>query len=182
MQKDIITDHLWTLFLDRDGVINEQKEGGYILNWEEFVFYDGVKEAMQVFSKKFKHICIITNQRGVGKGEMSLQDLNIIHQNLKTEVAAVGGRIDKIYFCTEQESTSACRKPNTGMALQAKQDYPSINFAKTIMVGNSPGDMEFGKNIGATTVFLNTTNNAINELDKRVDYCFTTLLDFAKTL
>jgi len=182
VKKDFITDHLWTLFLDRDGVINEQKEGGYILNWDEFVFYDGVKEAMQVFSKKFKHICIITNQRGVSKGEMSLQDLQTIHQNLKNEVTEIGGKIDSIYYCTDQEAGSTCRKPNTGMALQAKQDYPSIDFTKTIMVGNSPGDMEFGRNIGATTIFLNTTNSFINKSDERVDYCFATLLDFAKTL
>lgn len=182
MAKNISTDHSWTLFLDRDGVINHQKEGGYILNWDEFVFYEGVKEAMQVFSKKFKYICVITNQRGVGKGNMSLQDLKTIHQNLQYEVAAIGGKIDRFYFCTDPESTSDCRKPNAGMAFQAKQDFPAIDFSKTIMVGNSLSDMEFGRNIGATNIFLNTTNFTVNESDERVDACFPTLLDFAKTL
>jgi histidinol-phosphate phosphatase family protein len=180
--KKIITDHSWTLFLDRDGVINHQKEGGYILNWDEFVFYEGVKEAMQVFSKKFKYICIITNQRGVGKGDMSLQDLETIHLNLQAEVASIGGRIDRFYYCTDLESTSNCRKPNVGMALQAKKDFPAIDFSKTIMVGNSLSDMAFGRNIGAINIFLNTTNTAVNESDERIDLCFATLYDFAKTL
>jgi histidinol-phosphate phosphatase family protein len=182
VKKNIITDNTWTLFLDRDGVINQQKEGGYILNWDEFVFYDGVKEAMQVFSTKFKHICIITNQRGVGKGDMSLKDLQNIHQILQVQVTKAGGRIDQFYFCTDVDATSDCRKPNAGMAFQAKNDFPAINFSKTIMVGNSLSDMEFGRKIGATNIFLNTTNFTVNESDERVDCCFATLYDFAKTL
>jgi len=182
VEKKIITDFSWTLFLDRDGVINHQKEGGYILNWDEFELYEGVKEAMQIFSTKFNCVCVITNQRGVGKGDMTLQDLQTIHQNLQTAVADSGGKIDKIYFCTDLESAGTCRKPNTGMALQAKKDFAAIDFNKTIMVGNSPSDMEFGRNIGATNVFLNTTNNTLNTTDDSIDYCFATLFDFAKSL
>jgi len=182
MQKINITDNNWTLLLDRDGVINHQKEGGYILSWEEFILYEGVKEAVEIFSKKFRYIFIVTNQRGVGKGMMQMDDLNNIHQQMKMEIEKAGGRIDHIYFCTDTESSSPNRKPNIGMGLQARKDYPAIDFSRCIMVGNSPGDMEFGKNIGATTVFLTTTKKDIDQPNKMIDYIYPSLIEFATAL
>ena len=64
-------DTSWTLFLDRDGVINHEKKDEYILNWREFQFYDGVKEAFQKFSSNFGKIIVISNQRGVGVGSLN---------------------------------------------------------------------------------------------------------------
>jgi D-glycero-D-manno-heptose 1,7-bisphosphate phosphatase len=60
-------DHSWTLFLDRDGVINHEKHKDYIHTWDEFVFYEGVPEAMKVFAERFRYIVVVTNQKGVGK-------------------------------------------------------------------------------------------------------------------
>ncbi len=181
MEK-ISIDNSWTLFLDRDGVINQQKDPGYILNWNEFVFLDAVLDALRLLAEKFQHIFIITNQRGVGKGDMTITDLDIIHKNLLLEVSAAGGRIDKIYFCPDVLSASPCRKPNAGMALQAKEEYPDIDFTKSIMVGNSLSDMEFGRNIGAVTIFLSTTNKHIDKNTQSIDHHHSTLIEFAKTL
>ena len=61
-------DNTWTLFLDRDGVINHEKHLDYIHTWDEFKFYDGVTEAIEIFAKKFNRIIVVTNQKGVGKG------------------------------------------------------------------------------------------------------------------
>ena len=93
-------DKSWTLFLDRDGVINHEKKNDYIRNWDEFRFYDGVKEAMIIFAERFGKIFIVSNQRGVGKQLMTEDDLTDIHNNLKAEIVSAGGRIDSIYFCT----------------------------------------------------------------------------------
>ena len=175
-------DNSWTLFLDRDGVINHQNMDGYILTWAEFVFYDGVLEAMSIFKALFQHTFIVTNQRGVGKGHMSVDDLNYIHDQMQTSIDVAGGNINKVYFCPDIDASSQGRKPNTGMALQAKQEFPAIDFTKSIMVGNSLSDMEFGRNIGATTVFLTTTNNTITAADERIDFVFPSLIDFAKSL
>lgn len=182
MLKNVSTDDSWTLFLDRDGVINQQKEPGYILNWNEFVFLDGVQEAMQIFAAKFQHIFIVTNQRGIGKGEMTADDLNDIHQQMSASVHTGGGRIDGIYFCPDTEAESPCRKPNPGMALQAKFDHPSVDFTKSIMVGNSISDMGFGRNICAVNIFLTTTNPLINREDDRIDFFYPSLLEFALAL
>ncbi|MEO6705370.1 MAG: HAD-IIIA family hydrolase, partial [Ginsengibacter sp.] len=75
----------WTLFLDRDGVVNEEKHLDYIHTWDEFKFYDGVKEAMKIFNKKFGHIIMVTNQRGIAKGLTQLEDLQVIHKNMRQE-------------------------------------------------------------------------------------------------
>lgn len=175
-------DQSWTLFLDRDGVINVEKEGGYINHWNEFVFQDGVKEAIKIFNPLFGRIFVVTNQRGLAKGDTLQVSLSGIHQNMFIEINKAGGRIDQIYFCGDLENSSPNRKPNPGMALQAKQDFPSIDFAKSIIVGNTPGDMEFGRNIGAITVFLPTTRKDITAEDHRVDFVFASLLDFARAL
>lgn len=151
-------DHTWTLFLDRDGVINKDKVGSYIFHRGEFEFLEGVQEAIKVFSDVFGTIVIVTNQRGIGKGLMTEADLHDIHAHMLDELGVHGGRIDKIYFAPDLHSDSPNRKPKPGMAHQAKDDFPHIDFAKSIMVGNKLSDMEFGHNIGAKTVFIPSTN------------------------
>ena len=175
-------DNNWTLFLDRDGVINHEKFEEYILHKGEFRFLDGVLEAMRIVSPKFKHIILITNQRGIGKGLMTENDLEGIHGYMQPAIETAGGRIDDIYYCTSTEKTSFNRKPNPGMALQAKKDFPDIDFSKTIMVGNKPTDMLFGRNAGVHTVFVATTNPEIAFPHPDIDLRFNTLIEFAKAL
>lgn len=186
MKKNIemldIIDKSWTLFIDRDGVVNKEKKEDYILNWNEFNFYDGVKDAFKIFNQKFWTIVMVTNQRGVGKGLMNLDDLTSIHSKMKDEIIDAGGRIDKIYFCTDLENSSINRKPNIGMALQAQLDFPDIDFAKSIMIGNRLSDMQFGRNAGMKTIYLNTTHPEVEENNPLIDYRFNTLSDFATTL
>lgn len=176
-------DKMWTLFLDRDGVINDEKHMAYINTWEEFAFYNGVLEAIKIFSEKFGRIIIITNQRGIAKGLTLPENLNIIHENLSGEVVKAGGRIDRIYFCGDMDDNSTHRKPNTGMGLQAQIDFPEIDFSKTIMVGNTLSDMQFGKNLGvALTVFLPTTRPDVPLDHSLIDVVFPDLISFAKAL
>lgn len=170
----------WTLFLDRDGVLNEEKENDYILNWNEFVFYDYVLNAMPLLNKCFNRIIVTTNQKGVGKGLMTLESLNEIHRNMLNAIQAVGGRIDKIYFCTDLADQSPNRKPQPGMAIQAQMDFPEINFKKSIMVGNRMSDMLFGKNAGMHTVFVATTHPEVAYPDPHIDLRFTNISSFAE--
>jgi len=176
-------DYTWTLFLDRDGVINEEKHEDYIHKWDEFKFYEGVKEALAIFSKKFGRIFIVTNQRGVGKGVTKLEDLNVIHKNMVDEIIEAGGRIDKLYFAIDLENDSPNRKPNPGMGLQAKADFPDIDFSKSIMIGNTISDMKFGRNIGtAINIFLPTTRKDVDKKDSNIDLVFESLISVAKAL
>ncbi len=172
----------WTLFLDRDGVINLEKDNDYIHTWDEFVFYDGVKDAIKIFTEKFKYIFVVTNQRGVGKGVTRIEDLDTIHQNMVKEIETAGGSIEKIYFCTDVDDSSPNRKPQAGMAFQAKQDFPDIDFSRSVMIGNTLGDMEFGRNIGAATIFIPSTKPEVILPDSRIDAIYNSLADFARAL
>lgn len=173
-------DNSWTLFLDRDGVINHDKDNDYIHNWEEFRFYDDTLEAMSLLSKKFGIIVVVTNQKGVGKGLMTLDDLNDIHSQMLSRIEEAGGRIDKTYYCTDLSDDSPCRKPNPGMAHQAKHDFREINLAKSIMVGNRSSDMGFGRNAGMYTIFLATTHPETTYPDTQIDLRFNNLLEFVQ--
>ena len=175
-------DNSWTLFIDRDGVLNHEKKEDYILNWSEFIFYDGVKEAMNILSKKFGKIILVTNQKGVGKGLMSENDLQNIHINMTQELSDAGGRIDGIYYCISLDNDSPYRKPNAGMAFMAKEKYDAIDFKKSIMVGNKLTDMGFGRNAGMQTVFVATTNPEYEFPHPSTDFRFMNLLEFAKSL
>ena len=172
----------WTLFLDRDGVINDEKHMDYIHNWEEFIFIPGVKEAIKIFGEVFGQIFVVTNQRGVGKGVTKLEDLKIIHKNMLREITEAGGRIDAIYFCTDVEEASPNRKPNPGMGLLAKKEFPKVDFSKAIMIGNTLSDMEFGRRLGVKTILLPSDSREINQEDDRIDAVYESLISFAKTL
>jgi D-glycero-D-manno-heptose 1,7-bisphosphate phosphatase len=147
----------WTLFLDRDGVLNHEKDGDYIRNVSEFIFYDGVLECFKKVSPLFFKIIIVTNQRGIGRGLMTHEDLALIHENMKIAIEQVGGRIDKIYYAPDLDNEAHDRKPNIGMGLKAKEKFPEIDFTQSIMVGNNVSDMAFGKRLGMKTVFVETT-------------------------
>ncbi len=172
----------WTLFLDRDGVINNETLGEYILHWDHFIFSTGVLDVFKTLSRLFGRIIIVTNQKGVGKGLMTQEALDTIHYEMQREVEIVGGRIDKIYFATDTDNNSQWRKPNPGMALQAKRDFPVIEFSKSIMVGNKPSDMQFGRNAGMYTVFVATTNPEEPFPQPHIDLRFDTLANFAEAL
>jgi histidinol phosphatase-like enzyme len=101
---------------------------------------------------------------------------------MQKEIESAGGKIDKIYFCSDLEETSSNRKPNPGMGLQAIKDLSGIDITKAIMVGNTISDMEFGRNLGIKTVFLPTTRPEVSLTDKRIDASYHSLLDFAKAL
>ncbi|MDB5210798.1 MAG: family hydrolase [Sediminibacterium sp.] len=175
-------DNTWTLFLDRDGVINHDKDNDYIRDWNEFRFYDTTLEAMAIIEKHFGRIVVTTNQKGVGKGLMSVADLDNIHANMLSLIQENGGRIDKVYYCSDLSDDSVNRKPNPGMAHQAKADFAEVDLSKSIIVGNRISDMGFGRNAGIYTVFVATTHPETPFPDPLIDLCFDDLLAFAKAL
>ena len=112
----------------------------------------------------------------------TLINLNQIHTKMLEEIRSAGGRVDKVYFCTDLEESSPNRKPNPGMGLQAKKEFMDIDFNKTIMVGNTHGDMEFGRNLGTKTIFLPTTKPEVDYTDDRIDAVYNSLYELALAL
>jgi D-glycero-alpha-D-manno-heptose 1-phosphate guanylyltransferase len=142
------------LFLDRDGVLNKKIDNGYVLSITDFEFLPGVLEVFKTINKYFDRIIIITNQRGVGRGLMSEDKLNKIHEYLKLQISNVGGYIDNLYFCPSVDDSSPCRKPNAGMLLKAISEYSDIQLNESIIIGDSLSDLVMGKNNNMKTVFL----------------------------
>lgn len=175
-------DRSWTLFIDRDGVINYEKKDDYIHKWDEFRFYEDVKEAMAIFAKKFRHIIVVTNQRGIGRKKTRPVDLEEIHNNMVAEIVLAGGKIDRVYFCPDVDDDSFNRKPNPGMGLQAVRDFAGIDLNRSVMIGNKLSDMQFGRNLGIKTIYLTTTHPNIDLSDPRIDLHADSLLTIANGL
>ena len=148
-------DKSWTLFLDRDGVINRRLPGRYVTTLKELEYLPGSLQAIVKLNYIFDRIFIVTNQKGVGKGIMSQEDLDHIHDKMRIDLNNKGGNLTAIYAATEAAfSSKSQHKPNLGMGLQAKAAFPEIDFKKAIMVGDSISDIEFGNQFGMWTVLI----------------------------
>ena len=182
--SDLKIDKTWTLFLDRDGVINLHYPNDYVKNWDEFYFLENVLDAIKKLSEIFKRIIVVTNQQGVGKQLMREEDLRFIHSEMLREIRKYGGRLHATYSATDirENDIKQMRKPNIGMARQAKKDFPEIDFAKSIMVGDSVSDLEFGRNTGMLTVFIGEEQKLRDEQKKLADCFCDSLFSFANLL
>lgn len=177
-------DKTWTLFLDRDGVINKLRVNDYVKSWDEFEFLEGVLEALSTFNRHFARIVIVTNQQGVGRGMMAQADLDAIHERMCQEIRSHGGDIHAIYTATilKEHDIEGARKPGLWMAHSAKKDFPDIDFAKSIMVGDSPSDMHFGRNAGMVTVFIDASLQDEEVEDEAIDMRHSSLIAFAHAI
>lgn len=177
-----VIDSTWTLFLDRDGVINVDKLGSYIFRPEEFVFMQGAPALFSKLAQRFGRVIVVTNQRGVGLGQMTETDLQAIHEKMIHAIREAGGRVDAVYYCTAENREDPRRKPRPAMAFEAQRDFPGIDLSRSVMVGNNLSDMEFGRNAGMYTVFIESTVSDLPPEHPLVDLRYPLLEDFAKAL
>lgn len=170
-----------TLFLDRDGVINRRMPGDYVKHPDEFIPETGMPEALRLLAACFARIVVVTNQSGIGKGLMDERDLDRVHEKMLDIIQSAGGRIDRIYFCPHRPDAGCnCRKPAAGMALQAKADFPDIDFSGSWIVGDSVADMALGQALGMKTVLITGKEEETAQLaEMNIDYRFGSLLAFA---
>ena len=148
-------DTSWSIFLDRDGVINERIPGAYLRDWSQFGFRPTVLDTLAKFNTLFNRIFVVTNQQGIGKQLMTEQDLQGLHQKMLEAIESNNGRIDQIYYCPDLKSKAGnCRKPNPTMGLQAQKEFPEIDFSRSIIVGDSISDIEFGHRLGMQTILV----------------------------
>ncbi|HYE74828.1 MAG TPA: HAD-IIIA family hydrolase, partial [Blastocatellia bacterium] len=117
-------------------------------------FLPQAKEALAELSKNNLRLIIVTNQRGIALGLMTEQELWLIHQRMVEELNQAGAKITAIYHCPHDRNQCACRKPQTGLFLKAKEDFPEIDFARSVMIGDSVSDIEAGIKAGCQTIFI----------------------------
>lgn len=166
-------DDSWTLFLDRDGVINERIFGGYVTNLSEFHFKENVLESIGNLTLKFKFVFVVTNQQGVALGKMTQMQLDDIHEFMVNKIVMQGGHVTHVFSATElKTSDSIFRKPSPKMAQMARERFPEVVFNKSIMVGDTDSDMQFGKRLGMKTVLILTEEKTSEKADLEVGSIF----------
>ena len=141
-------------FLDRDGVINQKAptEDEYITRWEEMHFLPGVAEAITLLNRAGFLAIVVSNQRCVAKGLLTIGALDSLHQRMCRELAAKGARIDGVYYCPhEEQPPCGCRKPEPGMLFTAASEH-EVDLSSSWMIGDSEGDVEAGRSAGCRTM------------------------------
>jgi histidinol-phosphate phosphatase family protein len=176
----LVIDPAWTLFLDRDGVINRRLVDDYVKAWNQFEFIPGVLDAIKTFHQIFGRIIVVSNQQGIGKGWMTEKDVESIHLKMIEEISLAGGKIDAVFYSPHLEAgRSIMRKPNIGMALKARRQFPDIRFNKSVMAGDSLSDMIFGKRVGMKTVLISENSSIAKMHPRLIDYQFSSLISLA---
>lgn len=158
------------LFLDRDGVINVEKN--YVHKIEDFEFIDGIFELTKSFQKMGYLIIVITNQAGIGRGYYSEKDFHILNDWMIEQFEKKGIRITEVYYCPfhpthgigKYKKDSFDRKPNPGMILKARDMY-NINLCESFLIGDKESDIQAGKNAGIENTVLFTENNLYSLLN-----------------
>ncbi|MFI4965511.1 MAG: D-glycero-alpha-D-manno-heptose-1,7-bisphosphate 7-phosphatase [Caulobacterales bacterium] len=148
------------LFLDRDGVLNEDR--GYVSRWEDFRWISGAREAVAAFNRAGWLVIVVTNQSGVGRGFYSEADVHALHARMAEDLSKAGGHIDAFYHAPQHPEAPLDayrhpdppdRKPNPGMILRALGEWP-IDKAASVLVGDKPSDLEAALRAGVRGVLF----------------------------
>jgi UDP-N-acetylmuramoyl-tripeptide--D-alanyl-D-alanine ligase len=173
------------IFLDRDGVINE--EVSYLTDAKDFEFIEGSIKALKILKQKGFLLIVITNQAGIARGFFTEETLTAIHHKMIEILKKNNIQLDDIYYCPHHPEFTGlcdCRKPNPGMILMAQKKY-NIDLANSYMVGDTFNDIKTGFAAKCKTVLV-LTGYGREELKKfgslKSDFIYENLLAFAENL
>jgi D-glycero-D-manno-heptose 1,7-bisphosphate phosphatase len=178
---------LRTVFLDRDGILNEKMpEHRYVTRWEEFRVLPGVPQALRRLNDAGLRVLVVSNQRGIAKGLYAAADLEAIHAQFQRLLEREGAHIDAFFICPHETDECNCRKPLPGLFEQAVARFPEITPATSVMIGDSPTDVEFGRRLGMKTILVEGNEEprkpGDDEVAKMADLRFVSLAEAVSTL
>jgi D-glycero-D-manno-heptose 1,7-bisphosphate phosphatase len=169
----------WVL-LDRDGTINvKPPRGEYVTAAKQLELLPYAAKAIRLLNDARVWTAVVTNQRGIARGEMTERDLQAVHARLLDQLARHGAHLDAIYHCPHELGVCSCRKPQPGLLLRAQREHPGLSFTGTAIVGDEESDVEAGRRAGAGTVLL-ARDHASG--DHGADHVAGTLLDAVEWL
>jgi len=141
------------VFLDRDGVINEERSD-YVKSWQEFRFLPGALEALSSLTEVGFRLFVITNQSAIGRGLVSAADVREIHRRMIVEIERAGGRIAQTYCCPHTpEQDCECRKPRPGLLVRAAREC-GLELTRCYLIGDKPTDIAAGEAVGCQCVLV----------------------------
>ncbi|HEU5350629.1 MAG TPA: HAD family hydrolase [Terracidiphilus sp.] len=172
--------NLRTVFLDRDGVLNRKMpEGEWVTSPAELSVLPGAPAAVARLNRAGLLVLVVTNQRAIARGRLSPEGLERIHAALQSALRPDGAHIDAFFHCPHDSDECGCRKPLTGMFDQARRQFPQVDAATSVMIGDSLSDLQFGKSLGMLTLLLETNpemrKEAVQKAAQLADACFPTL-------
>jgi D-glycero-D-manno-heptose 1,7-bisphosphate phosphatase len=147
--------NIHTVFLDRDGVINEKApEGEYICSPAELHLLPGVPQSIARLNRAGLRTVVVSNQRGIAKGLYNEDDVKEIHRAIQTAVARHGAKLDAFFICPHGQDECRCRKPLPGMFEQAAKAFPGVRAEESAMIGDSLVDIEFARRLGMPAILV----------------------------
>jgi D,D-heptose 1,7-bisphosphate phosphatase len=142
------------IFLDRDGTLNP--DPGYISTIDDYSFFNNTITSLKRMAEAGNRFCIITNQSGVARGLIQEEDLNEIHEFIRSQFEKNNIPLLGIYECHDHpDQASDRRKPGPGMFLEAEAEH-NLNLMDCMMIGDSKADMSAGEMLGMDTILVLT--------------------------
>jgi D-glycero-D-manno-heptose 1,7-bisphosphate phosphatase len=142
------------IFIDRDGVINQRRPDDYVLNWPQFIFVPGIREALKQIASLGLPMIVISNQAAVGKGLLDPAGLQEITAQMHRALAADGAFLTAAYYCTHRpDEDCACRKPKPALLYKAAEDF-NIDLSRSIFIGDSDTDVQAARAAGCEPVLF----------------------------
>lgn len=178
----VLSRSLRTVFLDRDGVLNEKPpEGHYVTEWNDFHLLPGVPESIRRLNHAGLRVVVVSNQRGIALGLYTDADVQAIHSALQALLQSHGAHIDAYFICPHDKDQCNCRKPLPGLFEQAAAAFPSISAATSVIIGDSISDIEFGRRLGIKTIFIDGDPSrqkaGVAEARRLAGRCFPSLIE-----
>ena len=179
--------HLTTVFLDRDGVLNEKMpEGHYVKSMDDFHVLAGVPEAIARLNSAGLRVVVVSNQRGIALGLYTAADVDAIHSEFQHVLDSHGAHIDAFFICPHDRGQCNCRKPLPGLFAQAVAQFPTISAAASVMIGDSLVDIEFARHLVMTAIFIEGDSQSSKPGDESAlvlaDLCFRSLHEAVNAL
>ena len=160
--------HHITVFLDRDGTLNE--DAGYITSPDALILFPGVGEAIARLKEGGSRVILVTNQSAIARGLINKDDLHRIHRKLESKLKEDGGWLDGIFYCPHHpDDVCACRKPNPGLVNQATKQF-GLNLSRSYLVGDKMIDMQLANRVGSKAVLVTTSEysqKAVSAMQKK---------------
>ena len=157
------------VFLDRDGVINENLRGTYVHEWSSFQFLPGTADAIGALNRAGLPVVVVTNQAGIGRGFMTEAALVDIHTRMDASLQGAGARLEAVLYCPHLPTDGCdCRKPQPGMLRRAAREL-SLDLASSYFVGDSITDLQAGLAAGCQPILVLTGLGSDHHRDLAAD-------------